>query len=189
MEDREGNASMEWRPAVNGGPLARNPYAAPSAPVSDAADPGGRALASRWSRLAAVVIDWLAFVVPAVSMAIVVPWMASAGVDTLHPDTAPTAFIAGFGLLMVGLVAWQLILLHRHGQTIGKRMLGIRIVRADGSRAGFLRLLLLRYLAPGVVGAIPYLGFVFAIMDALFIFGERRRCLHDLLADTIVVGG
>jgi hypothetical protein len=28
---------------------------------------------------------------------------------------------------------------------------------------------------------------IFAIADPLFIFGEERRCVHDLMADTIVV--
>ena len=28
---------------------------------------------------------------------------------------------------------------------------------------------------------------LFGIIDALFIFGETRQCLHDKLADTIVV--
>jgi hypothetical protein len=40
---------------------------------------------------------------------------------------------------------------------------------------------------PTLIGMIPYVGWIFSLADPLFIFGESRRCLHDMLADTIVV--
>jgi uncharacterized RDD family membrane protein YckC len=66
-------------------------------------------------------------------------------------------------------------------------MLGIKIVRNDGSRAGLGRIFWLRMFVPGLVGAIPLVGGLFGLIDPLFIFGEEKRCLHDLIADTIVV--
>mgnify|MGYP002787798774 FL=1 len=73
------------------------------------------------------------------------------------------------------------------GWTIGKRLVGIRIVRTDGSRASPARLFWLRMfpLAFGLV--IPFVGWLVLLIDALFIFGAAQRCLHDLAADTIVV--
>ena len=88
---------------------------------------------------------------------------------------------------MIALAVYQLVLLYRSGQTVGKKIVGIRIVRPDGGRASFPRLLFLRYLVPGLIGAIPLVGFLFALVDALFIFAEDRRTLHDKIADTIVV--
>jgi hypothetical protein len=35
----------------------------------------------------------------------------------------------------------------------------------------------------GLLGIIPLYG----IIDLLFIFGQRRQCIHDLIADTIVI--
>jgi uncharacterized RDD family membrane protein YckC len=38
-----------------------------------------------------------------------------------------------------------------------------------------------------LLGAIPYVGWLVSLVDPLLIFGKDRRCLHDLIADTIVV--
>ena len=40
---------------------------------------------------------------------------------------------------------------------------------------------------PKVMGAVPYLGMIFHLVDSLFIFREDRRCLHDRIAGTRVV--
>ena len=95
--------------------------------------------------------------------------------------------MAVFGILMLGYVVYQLYLLWKNGQTVGKKAMKIKIVRTDGSRASFPRLLFLRALVPGIVGYIPVLGPVLTLTDWLFIFGEPKRCVHDYLADTIVI--
>lgn len=76
------------------------------------------------------------------------------------------------------------IYLAQYGQSIGKRMRHIRVVRTDGSPASMARILLLRNFIPAVIGS--FCG-LFGIIDALTIFGEERRCIHDLLADTKVI--
>lgn len=81
----------------------------------------------------------------------------------------------------------DLVLLSRYGQTIGKRLVGLRIVRTDGSRASLGRLFWIRSVLPGVIAMIPILGWVFELFDLGMIFGEERRTLHDRMADTIVV--
>ena len=70
---------------------------------------------------------------------------------------------------------------------ICKRALDIAIVRTDGSRMGLLRYIFIRVLPVGLLGAIPYVGWLVSLIDPLLIFGKDRRCLHDLIADTIVV--
>ena len=83
----------------------------------------------------------------------------------------------------IGLALTQWVLLSRQGQSIGKIALGIRIERPDGSLPGFLRAVVLR---DWVLGLFAATG-VLALIDALFLFDEERRALHDLLADTRVV--
>jgi len=59
----------------------------------------------------------------------------------------------------------------------------IKIVRSDGSPVSLSRVIWLRNAVNMVLGIIPLYGFI----DALFIFGNARRCVHDHLADTIVI--
>jgi hypothetical protein len=111
------------------------------------------------------------------------------------PDTATIlqAMLSGPGtrITVVGLLIWCVItawLLATCGQSIGKRLVGIKIVRTDGSRASFARIFLLRNLVSTLPGLLPYFGLLYILLlDPLFIFQDSRRCLHDMIADTIVV--
>lgn len=72
------------------------------------------------------------------------------------------------------------------GQTIGKRLCRLRVVRADGnpltlSQAGVRSALS----AAGTLA--PYVGLLFSLVDGLWIFGPSKRCLHDVVAGTVVV--
>jgi uncharacterized RDD family membrane protein YckC len=101
-------------------------------------------------------------------------------------EAAATVFgIGGIGAL-IGLIVWIVItwrLVSRNGQTIAKKMLNIKVVRRDGSPASLGRIFWLRNVVNGLLGIIPLYGLV----DILFIFADDRQCLHDKLADTMVV--
>jgi uncharacterized RDD family membrane protein YckC len=77
--------------------------------------------------------------------------------------------------------------LYKNGQTISKYLFGIKIVRTDGSRAGVWRILLLRGFVMGLIQQIPIVGIIIMILDPLLIFRDSRKCLHDDIADTIVI--
>lgn len=165
----------------------RNPYAAPAAQVPVA--PVGRdeteelVLAGRLPRLLAQLADGAVYFVA----------LLPAFIAVAQHEVGQPASDSGVALMLLSLCALlavtviHLMLLYRHGQTLGKRWIGIRIVRSDGDRAGLPRLLFLRGFVPGLIGGIPYIGWVFALGNVLWIFGEERRCLHDHFADTIVV--
>ena len=38
-----------------------------------------------------------------------------------------------------------------------------------------------------VIASVPLVGSLYALVDALLIFRSSRKCLHDTIADTIVV--
>jgi hypothetical protein len=56
-------------------------------------------------------------------------------------------------------------------------------VRSDGSAVSLGRVFWLRNVLNGVISIIP----LYAFVEVLFIFSESRQCLHDKMADTIVV--
>ena len=162
-----------------------NPYAAPSAIVAQAAEPGYVEKASRGRRLGAYFIDTLLYTLcwgPGYFQLA----MASEEVPFEYGPIGTAISILGLvaGLALFGYNLW---LLHDHGQTVAKRLLRIRIVRTDGGRASLGRLFWMRSVLPAFLSAIPCLGTIFSLVDSLMIFGEDRRCLHDKMADTIVV--
>lgn len=167
-----------------------NPYAAPAARVQDVGNDEQLELADRGTRLGAAILDGLVMFGPimvlSIGAAIALPAYQKAA------DGKPDASVLGvIGLLLFALVMGvfivNMVLLHRHGQTIAKRWLNIRIVRTDGSRCGLLRVIFARALPVGLLGAIPMIGWLISLLDSLLIFREDYRCLHDHFADTIVV--
>lgn len=146
---------------------------------------GAGALAGRWTRLGAAIIDGL--------LALLILYVIS----KLTPFNIfrPTLGTGGLMLVMIentlaGFVIFILLhgyLLQTRGQTIGKMLLHIRIVRSDGSPASLARLAGLRYFANSVLALIPVVGWIYGLVDALMIFRQSRKCVHDNLADTIVI--
>ena len=121
------------------------------------------------------------------------PWLAQAG--TLVVGTVAWVVLAAASLALLVLTLYQWFLLSTAGQTIGKRVMGIRIVDLDGRPAGFFSALLLRSLVfAGLMSLvvsftsvlIPFAGVVLWLLDYLPAFGEDRRCLHDYFAGTQV---
>lgn len=90
-------------------------------------------------------------------------------------------------VLALAVIVVNCVMLHQSGQTIGKRALDIAVVRSNGEPVALSRYILLRVLVVGLFGAIPVVGRFVGLVDPLLIFGKERRCLHDLIADTIVV--
>lgn len=159
-----------------------NPYSAPQAAVQDVGTlVGGFELATRGKRFLAALVDGLLMLGLMGGVFMFTPW----SMTDLSESTAVTLFFAG-----TGFVVWLLVngyLLATRGQTVGKIAMKIRVVRQDGSRASALRLIGLRYLVPSAINTIPFVGVIFSLVNPLMIFRKSRACLHDNLADTMVV--
>ena len=158
-----------------------NPYAAPEADVT--VDTSGD-LASRGARLGGAILDGL------IAMAVIWPTMYLAGIfdaavsGTMSTGQSLAIVVIGFG----GFLVLNGYLLAKHGQTIGKKIVGTRIVSVENNQIlPFGKLLLLRYVPVWVVSYIPVIGAIAGLVNPLFIFREDRRCVHDLIAGTRVI--
>ena len=122
-------------------------------------------LASLPQRLAAQFLDGLVAAVPVIAGVLIMVLLSRAGIALI---VLGVLFALLYTLLADGL---------ENGQSLGKRMVGIRVVSADTGAPctfgqSFLRNLLLAFLGP---------------IDWIFIFGERRQRLGDKAAGTIVI--
>jgi uncharacterized RDD family membrane protein YckC len=166
-------------------PPDQNPFAPPTARVEDVSV-GGLELGGRGQRFAAAIIDGLILAG--------VYWLLAVTVlKSLVPNPAGGAG-AGVGSMLTSMIIYIVLflliqgyLLATTGQTIGKKLLGLRIVRSSGERGDAGRVIGLRYVLIWVITAIPVVGWIFGLVDALMIFRDSRKCLHDNIADTIVV--
>jgi len=78
-------------------------------------------------------------------------------------------------------------MIHFRGQTPGKWLAGIKIVRRDGSALTWRRWLTHRTLPFELGSLVPMVGGLVPVVDVLFLMGKEKRCLHDIIADTMVV--
>lgn len=162
-----------------------NPYAPPRAVVRDVRDPHAHIEpAGRGTRLGAAILDALIVGVMVYVPVLFLPLVGSAA--TPGSEAANTMVGIGLVLALVGFIVWcwlTVMFVYRNGQTIAKKIVGIKVVRSDGSPISLSRIFWLRNVVNALLGVIPLYG----LIDILFIFGESRQCLHDKLADTVVV--
>ena len=78
-------------------------------------------------------------------------------------------------------------LLYKYGQTIGKKIIGIKITDLKGKIPSLTKTYLIRFLLPSLICSMPVIGVLLWFTDVLFIFGKSKRCLHDYIAETKVM--
>jgi uncharacterized RDD family membrane protein YckC len=173
---------------------ANNNYAPPKSEVADVV-PDDDVKASRVSRLGAAIIDSLIIFIPMTPAYFqAAPLLMRAGASVQRSTFATWGVVAGTGAWFYVGVLWVAIMLiingvlaYQNGQSIAKKWLGIKDVRTDGSRASFARIFWLRNVLNSAITFIPLIGSFYGLIDALFIFGSAKRCVHDYIADTIVI--
>lgn len=175
--------SASPRPSPSANP---NPYAPPRARVRDVVAPKAKQVqAERSTRLGAAIVDGLIFSAMVYLPLMVATMIAAAGAEGGN-DAAGGFLLMGLGLGLVGFIAWTWLTLKQMsatGQSLAKKYFNIKVVCGDGSPASLGRLIWKRNVITWLLNIIPLYG----IVEVLFIFGENRQCLHDRIADTIVV--
>lgn len=173
------------------------------------------ALAGHGRRIAAALLDGVFYslvVAAAGAVGFGVGLALANGADSSDDgwETLGWLLVSTFLGLLVGIVLWLVLVVWlvrrpgaRNGQTLGKQIVGIRAVCADGAGIGVGRALVREALAKGVLvgltssaisGLLGFLdGGAIGILVALLVsYGpafadDRRRTLHDRLVDTRVI--
>lgn len=170
--------------------------------------PDGSPLAGPGWRLLARIVD--GFIVSLISSPVTVPLYVAYFrhiIDKLKPITdaagtgqpAPNVNVYDGTtikllvlIVLAGLVVsllYEVPQLAIWGQTLGKRICRVRVVKRDGSaRLGFGSATL-RWIATYAGTFVPFLGGIYNLLDSLWLLWDRpwQQCLHDKFASTVVV--
>lgn len=127
-------------------------------------------------RIAALCVDYLLFLLLPVTWLVLARFLSDSGT----PDSiGNTIWIIGSILL----IANNLLLPMVNGQSIGKMIFGMHIVKLDGTRADLFTILLRNVFGYALTLGSAGIGFMSAVLS------RRRRALHDFIAGTMVVRG
>jgi uncharacterized RDD family membrane protein YckC len=140
-------------------------------------------LATYWQRFAGAVFDWLLYFLTMIPGIMIVAAMD--GFEDSATGWEPFSIFIG----PLVLASYQWTQTAKTGQTLGKRMLGTRVVRDGlGTPPGFVHGVLLRSWLFALAGMMPGFGGCVGFIDAIAIFfGDRNQTLHDRVAQTIVI--
>lgn len=151
--------------------------------------PPGVQFGGFWIRFVAYFVDAIIIGIPIWILMAVIGGGAIMGAASMGEDPDPAALMAALGpiFLLIPLafiVSWlyeALMTATPAGGTVGKRMLGLRVVREDGTQLSFGRATG-RFFAKILNAFIPfYIGFMMAG------FTDKKRALHDMIAATYVI--
>lgn len=150
-----------------------------------------------WSRVGAALVDLLVISIPATVLAVVIfggvgaAFGANEGAGIF---TLIVGILVWVGLLVAAAILYAPLLMRRpgahNGQTLGKQLLGIRVVRTNGVPMDFtwsaLREAIVKGLGLGLASAmIPFIPY---LLDALWpLWDDENRAVHDFIVDTRVV--
>jgi len=127
-------------------------------------------------RLGAFLFDMLLFLIVLMSATFMLSSYSEKSI------VSSNAMLVAFYCVAILLFGFNFILLAgKTGQTVGKRLVGIRIVKEDHGHAGYLSVILRHCVGYLLSTAGLFLGFVWVVWD------PRNQGWHDKIARTIVV--
>jgi uncharacterized RDD family membrane protein YckC len=155
---------------------------------------GRHMLAGWWSRVGAALIDGVIVGIGGTVLLIAITAPFSIGFFA-DDDVGVVSIIVGFlfATLCVSIIALlyaPAMMARTNGQTLGRMVLGIRVVRAKGQpmRFGFamLREVVVKTLLFGIASSLTF-GLA-SLLDVLWpLWDEENRALHDFVVDTRVI--
>jgi uncharacterized RDD family membrane protein YckC len=167
------------------------PTSAPSTnlPSRAAFDPAGgpdfgAGPAGFWIRFVAAFVDGiiLFLLLLAALLLMALPAGIMGGLDD---PLAMIELLMRLGFVLPGIsfllnLLYPVILVGWRGQTVGKMLLGLKIIRVDGGEVGYFKAFI-RWIGQVISGLILLIGYILAA------FTENKRALHDFIAGTRVI--
>ncbi len=130
-------------------------------------------------RCGAILIDYILLVgVPVISLLIGKSFNYD-GARLLNSEVSNAGWLI---MILLGITNFVIFPMFS-GQSIGKMLTGLRVVRTDGSAASFSRLLIRHLIGYPLTALTGGIGFLIAVLNS------KGRALHDYLAGTVVVYG
>jgi len=130
-------------------------------------------------RCGAILIDYVFFVsVPVISL-LIGRFLGDDGTKLLNSSLSNAGWLIA---VLIGLTNFIIFPMFS-GQSVGKMLTGLRIVKTDGKSPSFSNLLLRHLLGYPLTLMTGGLGFLISA------FNSRGRALHDFIAGTIVIYG
>jgi uncharacterized RDD family membrane protein YckC len=150
--------------------------AAPPPPVWDARPIGPEHVAygGFWIRVVAYIIDGILLTI----VCGVVDRLL--GINILTSDWDHYDPMANVISLVIGWLYFALLESSERGATVGKMVMGLRVVTSDGQRLSFMNATG-RYFAKILSAIILCIGFI------MVAFTDKKRGLHDIIAGTLVI--
>ncbi len=165
--------------------MSENPNEVPQPQVSTAKTEAQTVvLAEPLERLFAALLDGVCVMIAMIPFVLIsngLKWLSNQGLGFLIYSIV--LGIVGFGVF-IGINYKFLV---GSGQTIGKKVFKMKVVDMQGRQTTLKGHLLKRYAFHLLLPLVPKIGQIAAFVNALFIFRQNRRCVHDLVAGTQVV--
>ncbi|WP_227430107.1 RDD family protein [Psychrobacter sp. I-STPA6b] len=154
-------------------------------------------IATIGSRILAVIIDQL------LAFSCLVPLLSGIGFDLMRLieastdytafsqiiESIPSHLVLMTTLMLLALMAIQVTMLIKRGQTLGKLAMGIQILDFDTKKIpNVTNIILIRTVLTNIAYNLPYIGILILLADfSVMVSDKQRRSIHDKVAKTYVV--
>ena len=130
-------------------------------------------------RCGALIVDYIIVVACPVIGILASHSMGNDGAKLLNSELSSTGWLIGILVALTNFVIFPLF----SGQTVGKMLIGLRIVNDDGTAPTLGKILFRHLIGYPLTILTAGLGFLFSV------FNQNGKALHDYVAGTVVIYG
>jgi len=130
-------------------------------------------------RCGAILIDYILLVIIPVASLLLGRFFDYDGTKLLNSEVSNAGWLIAILIALTNFIIFPLLT----GQSIGKMLTGLKVVKTDGSEPQ-LKNLLVRHLI-----GYPLMFLTLGVGFLISVFSQKGRALHDIIAGTVVIYG